>query len=395
MAGPLKEIKVLSFGRMLAGPYAAMLFADLGADVIKIEDPQKGDLARNNGPLIQDLSSYFLSVNRGKKSFTLNLRHEKSKEIIRMLIPKVDILVENFRPGIMKKMDLDYEVVKGLNPRLVYVSISGFGQYGPYTLKPAFDMVAQAMGGTVSITGEPDRTPVRVGYSIGDIGASLFAVNAALAALYEREQSGQGQHIDVAMMDSQVALCENACARYFATGEVAKPLGARHPLITPFQVFPTQTDNMVLIAFRDEEWQKLCKVIGREDLIEDERFKELGNRHQNHAILEPILIEIFKTKTRDEWFSIFEQAGLIYGPVNNLEQVVKDPQVRAREMVLEVEHSRLGKLNVVGTPMKFSRTACQIEKASPDIGEHTREILTDQLNLSPAEIEKLREEGVI
>ena len=191
---------------MLSGPYAAMLFADLGADVIKIEDPKKGDLARNNGPLIQDLSSYFLSVNRGKRSITLNLRHKEGKNILRRLIQQVDILIENFRPGIMKKMGFEYEVVKGLNPHLIYVSISGFGQYGPYTNKPAFDMVAQAMGGTISITGEPDRPPVRVGYSIGDIGASLFAVNAALAALYEREQSGQGQHIDVAMVDSQVAL---------------------------------------------------------------------------------------------------------------------------------------------------------------------------------------------
>lgn len=395
MTGPLKGIKVLSFGRVLAGPFAAMMLADLGADVIKIEDPKKGDLARINGPFIKDLSSYFLSVNRGKKSLTLNLRHDKGKEIIKILIPRIDILIENFRPGIMKKMGLEYEVVKELNPRLIYVSVSGFGQYGPYAHKPAFDMVAQAMGGTVSITGEPGRPPVRVGYSIGDIGASLFTVSATLAALYERERSGKGQHIDVAMMDSQVALCENACARHFATGEVPKPMGARHPLVTPFQIFPTKTDEMVLITYRDEEWQKLCGVIGREDLIEDERFRSLANRHKNHAILEPILIEIFETKTRDEWFSIFEETGLVYGPVNNIEQVVRDPQVLAREMVLDVEHSRLGKLNVVGTPMKFSRTPCQIEKACPDLGEHTQEILTDQLNLSPDEIEKMRKEGVV
>jgi len=395
MTGPLKGIKVLSFGRVLAGPFAAMMLADLGADVIKIEDPKKGDLARINGPFIKDLSSYFLSVNRGKKSLTLNLRHDKAKEIIKILIPRIDILIENFRPGIMKKMGLEYEVVKELNPRLIYVSVSGFGQYGPYAHKPAFDMVAQAMGGTVSITGEPGRPPVRVGYSIGDIGASLFTVSATLAALYERERSGKGQHIDVAMMDSQVALCENACARHFATGEVPKPMGARHPLVTPFQIFPTKTDEMVLITYRDEEWQKLCGVIGREDLIEDERFRSLANRHKNHAILEPILIEIFETKTRDEWFSIFEETGLVYGPVNNIEQVVRDPQVLAREMVLDVEHSRLGKLNVVGTPMKFSRTPCQIEKACPDLGEHTQEILTDQLNLSPDEIEKMRKEGVV
>jgi len=395
MAGPLEGIKVLSFGRVLAGPFAAMLFADLGAEVIKIEDPKKGDIGRINGPFIKDLSSYFLSVNRGKKSLSLNLRHEKAKEIIKNLIPKVDILLENFRPGIMKKMGLEYETAKGVNPRLIYVSISGFGQSGPYTSKPAFDMVAQAAGGTVSITGEPGRPPVRVGFSIGDIGASLFAVNATLAALYEREHSGQGQYIDVAMVDSQIALCENAYARHFATGEIPEPFGTRHPLVTTFQIFPTKTDAMVLIAYRDEEWEKLCKAIGREDLTEDKRFKEGANRHKNHAILEPILIEIFKSKTRDEWFSIFEEAGLIHGPVNNIKQVVNDPHTSAREMVLEVDHSRLGKLKVVGTPMKFSRTPCKIEKASPDLGEYTEEILTTELNLSMDEIEKLKKEGVI
>ncbi|MGD2126748.1 MAG: CoA transferase [Desulfobacteraceae bacterium] len=395
MAGPLEGIKVLSFGRVLAGPYAAMMLADLGAEVIKIENSKKGDLARNNRPFIKNISSYFLSVNRGKRSLSLNLRHERAGEIIKSLIPKVDILLENFRPGVMKKMGLEYEVVKELNPRLIYVSVSGFGHSGPYTTKPAFDMVAQAAGGTISITGEPGRPPVRVGFSIGDIGASLFAINATLAALYERERSGKGQHIDVAMVDSQVALCENACARYFATGEIPKPLGARHPIMSPFQVFPTKTDPMVLIAFRDEEWKKLCEVVGREDLAEDERFKEVAKRHQNHAILEPILIEVFKSKTRDEWFSLFEETGLIYGPVNNIEQVVNDPHILAREMVLEVIHSRLGRLKVVGTPMKFSRTSCRIEKASPDLGEHTEEILTSELNLSPDEIEKLKEEGVI
>jgi CoA:oxalate CoA-transferase len=395
MPGPLKGIKVLSLGRVLAGPYAAMVLADLGAEVIKVEDSQKGDMARNNGPFIKDLSSYFLSVNRGKKSMTLNLRHEKAKGIIKKLLPKMDILLENFRPGIMHKMGLEYEVVKALNPRLIYVSISGFGQFGPYTHKPAFDMVAQGMGGTVSITGEPGRSPVRVGYSIGDMGAALFAVNATLAALYEREQSGEGQHIDLAMLDSQVALCENACARYFATGEVPKPIGSRHPIMTPFQVFPTQTEEMVVIAFREEEWQKLCEVIGRKDLIDDDLFKTAADRTENHAVLEPILREVFKTKPRAEWLSIFETAGLIGSPVNNIEQVVTDPHVLAREMILTVEHPRLGKLDVVGTPMKFSRTPCRIDKASPDLGQHTEEILMEQLNLTEDEIEDLKKDKVI
>lgn len=395
MAGPLTGIKVLSFGRILAGPFAAMMLADLGADVIKIEDRKKGDMARSNGPFIEDISSYFLSVNRGKKSMTMDLRHEKAKEIIKKLIQKMDILVENFRPGIMKKMGLEYTAVKKLNPHIIYLSISGFGQQGPYSHKPAFDMVAQGMGGAVSITGEPNRPPVRVGYSIGDMGAALFAVSATLAALYERERSGEGQHIDVAMLDSQVALCENACARYFATGEVPEPIGSRHPIITPFQVFPTQTDEMVVIAFGHGEWEKLCSVIGRKDLIADERFKTVADRTRNHALLEPILCAVFQTRPRNEWLSIFERAGLISSPVNNIEQVVQDPHVRAREMIIEVEHPRLGRLNLVGTPMKFSRTPCQIKKSAPDLGEHNDEILKKELNLSMADIEELRKDKVI
>jgi CoA:oxalate CoA-transferase len=395
MPGPLEGITVLSFGRMLAGPFASMLLADLGADVIKIENPEKGDMARGNQPFIKDLSSYFLSINRGKKSFSLNLRHKKATEIINKLVQRVDILIENFRPGIMKEMGLGYEAVKELNPRLIYVSISGFGQYGPYTFNPAFDMVAQAMGGTVSITGESDHSPVRVGYSIGDIGAALFAITATLAALYEREHSGYGQCIDVAMLDSQVALCENACARYFATGEVPKPMGSRHPVISVFQIFETKTDKIVVIAFRDEEWKKLCELIGRIDLIEDERFKTGLDRVKNNSILEPILSDVLRTKERDDWLSIFKKAGLIASPVNNIKQVVGDPQVIAREMVLDIAHPRLGKLKAVGTPMKFSRTPCKIKKASPDLGEHTKDILMKHLNFSQVDIEKLKEEGLI
>ncbi|MFQ5484691.1 MAG: CaiB/BaiF CoA transferase family protein, partial [Desulfobacterales bacterium] len=370
MAGPLTGIKVLSFGRVLAGPFAAMMLADLGADVIKIEDREKGDMVRSNGPFIDDISSYFLSINRGKKSMTMNLRHAKAKEIIKKLIQKMDILVENFRPGIMKKIGLEYAVVKKLNPSIIYLSISGYGQYGPNSHKPAFDMIAQGMGGTVSITGEPNRPPVRVGYSIGDMGAALYAVSATLAALYEREQSGEGQHIDVAMLDSQIALCENACVRYFATGEVPEPIGSRHPIITPFQVFPTQTDEMVVIAFRKGDWEKLCSIIERKDLIADKRFMTAADRTENHALLEPILCKVFRTRPRKEWLTVFEKAGLIASPVNNIKQVVEDPHVRAREMFIQVEHPRMGRFNLVGTPMKFSRTPCQITKSAPDLGEH-------------------------
>ena len=395
MAGPLDSIRVLSFGRVLGGPFAAMLLADLGAEVIKIETPGKGDSARDNEPFIKHLSSYFLSVNRGKKSITINYRNEKGIELLKRLISKSDILIENFKPGIMKKMGLAYEVVREINQKLIYVSISGFGQYGPNSHRPTYDMVAQGAGGTLSITGEEGRQPVRVGYSIGDMGAALFATNAALAALYEREHSGEGQHIDISMTDCQVALCENACARYFASGEIAKPIGGRHPILTPFQIFQTKTDSMIVVAHRPKYWRKLCKVIGCEDLMNDSRFKAMEKRTKNHKILEEILNDIFKTKTRDEWFEIFEENNMIYGPMNNIAEVVNDAHFNERNMFLEAKHSCIGKVKVVGTPMKFSRTPCEIHKASPELGEHTEEILKEKLNLSQGDIEVFRKEGII
>jgi CoA:oxalate CoA-transferase len=395
MSGPLRGIKVVSFEQVLSGPYAAMLLADLGADVIKVEEPGKGDSARYNHPLIGDVSSYFLSVNRGKKSLTVNTKNKKGVDIIKRLLPQTDILIENFRPGVMKRMGLDYEVSKVINPQLIYLSLSGFGQYGPNSHRPVYDMVAQGVGGVVSITGEPNRPGVRVGYSIGDLGAALFAINATLAALYERQHSGRGQHLDISMTDCQVALCENACARYFASGEIAKPVGGRHPILTPFQIFPTKTDNMVIVAHRGKYWNKLCHIIDRPDLVNDPRFEDGTIRTKNHKILETILIESFKTKTRDEWFKIFDEHEMIYGPVNNIEQIITDPHFNERQMFVEVQHPRLGKLKVVGTPMKFSRTPCQIETASPGLGEHTEEILREKLNLTSAEISNLRSETVI
>jgi CoA:oxalate CoA-transferase len=390
MPGPLEGVKILSFAQHLAGPFCTMLLCDLGAEVIKIEPPGNGDAARRNFPFIEGISSYFLSINRGQKSITLNLRDDRAKKIVFELVPQVDILVENFRPGVMGRLGFSFEAVSARNPRIIYASVSGFGQKGPYSKKPAFDMIAQAMGGTVSITGEPGRPPVRVGFSIGDIGAGMFAAIAILSALHEREKSGKGQWIDVAMVDSQVALCENACARYFATGEIPEPFGSRHPLLTPFQIFPTKDGYMVLITVPDEDWQKFCKVAGREDLLSDSRFQSHKNRVSNYQAFEPLMNELMKTKSTAEWLELLESAGIMCGPVNNIAQVVNDPHVREREMIIEVGHPRVGKLRVTGTPMKFSRTLCQIEKACPDVGEHTKQILSSMLGMSPEEIEELR-----
>ena len=389
MPGPLEGVKVLSFARALAGPFCTMLLCDLGAEVVKIEEPGQGDTSRRNGPFIEGISSYFLSINRGQKSITLNLRDERAKKIVFELVKQMDILVENFRPGVMDRLGFSYEAIRQRNLKIIYASLSGFGQKGPYALRPAYDMIAQGMGGTVSITGEPGRPPVRVGYSIGDMGAGMFATIAILAALHETRKSGEGQWIDVAMMDSQLAFCENACARYFPSGEIPQPLGSRHPLLTPFQIFPTRDGHMVLITVPEEDWQKFCRVAKREDWLADDRFQSHRDRVRNYAAFEPLMNELLKTKTTAEWLALLEPQGIMCGPVNDIEQVVKDPHIRLREMVVEVEHRRVGKLKVIGTPMKFSRTSCKIQKACPDVGEHTVEVLSGMLGMSPEDIEML------
>jgi len=395
MNGPLDGIKVLSFGRMLSGPYAGMLLSDLGAEVIKIEVPRLGDLARFANPAVKEISSYFLSINRGKKSITLDLKKELARDIIFKLLEEMDVLLENFRPGVMKKLGLDYDAVKKKHPGIVYASISGFGQTGPYAQRPAFDMIAQGMGGVVSITGEPGRPPARVGYSIGDMGASLFASTAILAALLERQKSGKGQWIDVSMLDCQVALGENACARHFATGEVPRPYGSRHPLFTPFQAFPTKNGHIILIIMKDEEWKTFCRITGRESWITDPRFNSLEARLENYDRFVVEMNRVMQIKTTREWMTLLDKHHLMCGPVNTIEEVVHDPHIQERGMFVDVTHRSAGKLKVVGTPMKFSRTPCKIETASPELGEHTDEILSDLLNMPDEEIEKLRHKDVV
>jgi CoA:oxalate CoA-transferase len=297
MPGPLEGVRVLSFARNLAGPYCTMILCDLGAEVIKIEEAENGDTARSMGPYLQGISSYFLSVNRGQKSVALNLREDQAKDVVFKLVEETDVIVENFRPGVIERLGFGYQTVAARNPRVVYASISGFGQKGPYRTKPAYDMVAQGMGGGVSITGEPDRPPVRVGFSIGDLGAGLFAAVAILAALHECAKSGRGQWIDVAMVDCQIALCENALARYLATGQIPTPLGTRHPLLAPFQIFPTKDSYIVLITVAEEDWQKFCKISGREDLRQDTRFRVKESRIENYRDFEPLMNDLMKSKS--------------------------------------------------------------------------------------------------
>ncbi|MXV75507.1 CoA transferase [Candidatus Poribacteria bacterium] len=395
MPGPLDGIKVLDLTRVLAGPYATMLLGDLGAEVIKIEQPSIGDESRNFGPFKNGFSLYFMSVNRGKRSITLNLKTERGQAIFKQLLAHTDIVVENFRPGTMEKLRLDYDTLKTEHPSLIYAACSGFGQTGPYAQQGAYDMIIQGMGGIISITGEPEGPPVRVGTSISDITAALFTTIGVLSALHHRNQTGKGQFVDVAMLDSLVAVLENAVVRYFATGEAPKPLGARHPAITPFEAFASADGHVIIALGNDTLWAKFCEHVNRQDLISDERFRTNADRTENHAELFPILSDIMSQRATDDWIDALGQIGVPCGPINTMDKVVSHPQVQAREMITRVAHQITGKVEVPGVPIKLSETPGNVDVPAPSLGEHTTEVLTDILKMSPDEVAKLKQDGVI
>ncbi len=397
MAGPLAGIRVLDLTQVLLGPYATMLLSDLGAEVIKIERPGLGDVARGTGPIVRGVSIYFLSLNRGKKSLTLDLAAPEGVRLFLKLVKQADILVENFTPGTMDKLGLGYDTVRKHNPAIIYAAGSGFGQTGPYAPRPAFDVIAQAMGGVMSLTGEEGGPPVRPGVSYGDITAGMFLVIAILAALHERTQSRRGQFIDVSMLDSQIAVAENAFARYLNTGDIPRALGTRHPLMTPFQVFATR-DGYLAVALRGglkDQWPLFCAAIDRVDIIDDPRFSDGWQRTEHHADLEPIINAAMKTRTTREWLAELTAAGIPCGPVNDIAQAAADPQVAAREMLIEVEHPQAGKFGVANTPFKLSRTSHRATQAAPELGQHTGGILGGLLGMSKEAIDRLRDTGVV
>ena len=394
---PLDGIRVLALSHVLSGPFATMVLADMGADVIKIERPGEGDLARQNGPFKDGHSMYFQSMNRGKRSLTLNLQDPKGKEIFLRLVDNADVVVQNFRVGALKRMGLDYPALRQRNPRIIYVSISGFGQTGPYANKTAFDVIVQGMGGMLSVTGEQGGPPVRPGASLGDTICSLYSVIGILGALYERERSGEGQELDMSMLDCQVSILENAVSRYLATGQVPRPTGSRHPIATPFQAFQTK-DGYIVVAIMGKEdvlWPRFCRLIGREDLAKDERFSTNFKRIQHLDVLEPVFREAMLKKTSAEWLDVLTAADIPCGPVNTIDKVVNDPQVLYRDMITEVEHSTLGMLKTHNTPVNLSRTPARVTKAAPELGEHTNEVLRELLSMTEEEIAALRAEGVV
>lgn len=378
----LDGIRVLDLSRVLAGPYCTMVLGDLGAEIIKIEQPGIGDDSRAYGPFIGKESAYFMSLNRGKSSIDLNLKDEADREIFIDLVKKSDVVVENYRPGTMAKLGFEYEDLKKFNPRIIYAAISGFGHSGPYSTRPAYDMIVQAMGGIMSITGEPGQAPVRVGSSIGDITAGIFGAVGILAAIEARHKTGEGQKVDIGMLDCQVAILENAIARYLLSGEVPKPLGSRHPSIAPFQAFPTKDYYVIMSAGNDALWAKLCNVLGTPELIDDPRFVTNKDRNDNIDELCEIINKISVTKTTAEWMDILEAGGLPVGPINTIDRVVHDPQVQARDMIVEVDHPVAGKMKIAGNPIKLSATPGEIKNPAPVLGEHKEKVLKELLGWS-------------
>jgi len=395
MVKALEGIKVLDLSRALAGPYCTMMLADMGAEVIKLEMPGKGDDSRSYGPpFVEGESAYFMSVNRNKKSLTLNMKSERSTEIIHRLIKQSDVLVENFRPGVMKRLGLGFQRVKEMNLQIIYCSISGFGQDGPYRMLPGFDQVMQGMGGIMSITGEPGGPPIKVGVAIADISGGMFAAYGILVALYNREKRGRGQMIDVSLLDCQVALLTYQAGAYFASGEIPQPVGSGHPVIVPYQAFKAKDVYFNIAAGNDKLWKMLCKAIGLEKAIDDPKFATNAKRVENREEIVKVISDIIITKNGEEWLKILTDAGVPCGPIYTMDKIFTDPQVLHRQMLKKLDHPKVGKVKVTGVPIKLSDTPGEVETAPPILGQHTQEILTE-LGFSDQDIKKLRQEKVI
>jgi len=375
--GPLADTLIVDLTRVLAGPYCTLVLADLGARVIKVEAPDGGDDARSFGPFVGGRSAYFASLNRGKQSIALDLKSPQGRAIFDKLLARADVLVENYRPGVMERLGYGWERLHERFPRLIAASVSGFGQTGPYAQRPAYDIIAQAMGGIMSLTGEAGGPPTRVGTSIGDISAGLFTAIGIQAALIARDRDGVGTQVDVGMLDCQVAILENAIARYGATGDVPGPLGSQHPSITPFDVFATGDGRLVVGAGNDELFEKLCQTIGAPELAADERFSSNEKRSENVAALKAALESALATRTTSEWLEALQAAGIPCGPINDIAAVVDDPQIAARKMIVSAA-GKGGQIQMAGNPIKFSAyPEPAVRPAAPEIDEDRQQILAE------------------
>jgi crotonobetainyl-CoA:carnitine CoA-transferase CaiB-like acyl-CoA transferase len=407
MAGPLGHVRVLELSRVLAGPWAAQTLADLGASVIKVEKPGAGDDTRTYAPPYARArdgaesgeSAYFLSTNRGKRSVTIDFIRPEGQKLVQALAAKSDVVIENFKVGGLAKYGLDYTSLRALNPGLVYCSITGFGQTGPYSHKPGYDFMIQGIGGLMSITGEPDGHPgggpVKVGVAVADIFTGLYAAIAILGALSHRDRTGDGQHIDLALLDTQVAVLANQAMNYLVTGVAPKRLGNSHPNIVPYQVFAASDGHLIVAVGNETQFARMCEVIGRPELARDARFATNAARVNHREEIVAILREIFAPRTMRHWLDALERVGVPCGPINTIADVFADPQVQARCLRLDLPHPATGSVRSVANPIRYSATPIAYRSAPPMLGADTDEILRETLGVTPDEIARLRKAGII
>jgi crotonobetainyl-CoA:carnitine CoA-transferase CaiB-like acyl-CoA transferase len=405
--GALTGLRVLDLSRVLAGPWSGQLLADLGADVVKVERPGAGDDTRAWGPpWLSDAdgqatgeSAYYLSANRNKRSVTIDLSDPEGQRLVKQLASKADVVLENFKVGGLAQYGLDYASLRQANPRLIYCSITGFGQTGPYAPRAGYDFLIQGMGGLMSLTGRADGTegegPVKVGVALTDVMTGLYATVAVLAALARRERSGEGQHIDLALLDVQIASLANQAANYLIGGRVPRRLGNAHPSIVPYQDFPTADGYMIIAVGNDGQFARLCKSLGRPEWAEDERFATNPQRVKHRDTLIALIHRVTVGRTTDEWISVMEAAGVPCGPINGLDKVFADPHVQAREMRIEMPHALAEQVPLVANPIRMSESPVQYRRAPPTLGEHTEEVLSDWLDMTPADIADLHLKKIV
>jgi len=394
---PLNGIRVIDLTRIIAGPYCSMILGDLGAEIIKIEQPKIGDESRAWGPpwVGETVSAYFIAINRNKKSLTLNFKHPQALEIFKNLVKQADVVLENFRPGTMDELGIGYEALRSINPRLVYCDMTGYGTDGPYRDKPGVDVIVSAIGGLMSITGEPGGEPVKIGVPLIDVLTGLYSFGAIASALYLREQTGKGQRISLNLLAMQVATLINIGSNYLIGGIVPRRWGSAHPNITPYEAHRARDDYLIFGVVNERMWRSFCQLLGMEELQDDPRFTDNSQRLQNRQALMEIIDRKLAEKTVDEWIPLFDQAGIPCGPINNFDRVFSDPQVLHLGLVKEVEHPRYGKVKVVGPPATFSASPIGIQSPPPMLGEHNEEILTKLLGYTPEQVKALKDEGVV
>ncbi len=395
VSAPLEDVRIIDLTRVLAGPYATTLLADLGADVIKVEDVELGDSSRYTPPMIRGVSDLFLNLNRNKRSVAIDLKHPGGREVFLDLVRRSDVVVENFRPGVMERLGIDYPRLSAVHPGIIVCSVSGFGQSGRFRDRPSFDIIIQALSGAMAVTGEPERPPVRLGVPLGDLSGGLFGALGILAALHERSRTGRGQLVDVSMLDGLVHLMLYYPVDYLNAGKRYGPVGGRHENIAPYGVFAVKDGYLVLAIFQGKFWRRFCEVIGRSDLSTDPRFTRAADRLQHKDELYPLLEEIMLTRTRDEWEHVLTEAEIPHAPILTPDQVPAHPAVVDREMFVSVEHPAAGSVKVSGRPIKFPARRPPAMQPAPGLGQHTRAVLRDVAGYSEDRIGALERDGII